>query len=436
MASMVELIRQDPILVRLDAALQTAAQTYPQNPEITLIQAVTDMNLIKQVMQVYGFVVIKDVYTEEDMIYNYQQVIRELSLYLFQIENPHQNAVFETEYQRISAKYPNLLNVEKELATLTLWWNSSGGFGNSSFRFLLHQYVEESQATRFNINGKEIWFTWNPYHRIALRVMTRYPDIWNILKSLHPNKEVMLSWDSQKVRFHEIGRGQTKNKDLGATQPTLTERHRDLYGDVERTQGMFIRDNPESIHLGFVKFTNQPYIKAIIEQYMGSFGIAKNGFSKIGTKPALEYLLDKYWLPVSNGFVIWSTDTFHYEGLNRVNGEFSTGNYQKHLDLFSNRLATGVHVVYNLVLEERLQLAVCSEYGFQPEIYGSRNKGTMVDKNVVDRKTTQYKVARSKRTYEIYNEQHCRQALADGSGANYIMSLHPMYREMYGIYSK
>ena len=428
-----ESVIHSPLAKQILAALQQAKLSYPHNPEITLKQATENLALVKQVIQVYGFVVISDVYTEEDMIYNYQAVIRELSLYLFQIENPHQNPVFETEYQRISTKYPNLLPVQKELATLTLWWNSSSGFGNSSFRFLFHQYVEESQATKFNITGQEVYFSWNPYHRIALRVMTRYPDIWNILKSLHSGEEVMLSWDSQKVRFHETGRGQTKNKDLVATKPTLTERHRDLYGDIDRTQAMFIRDHPDAVHLGFVRYTNQPHIKALIEQYMGT---GRNGFSKIGAKPELEAILDQYWYAVKNGFVIWSTDTFHYEGVTDPNYRWLHDNIAAHLSFFSNRLATGVHVVYNLSLEQRLQLAVCSEYGFQPEIYGNRNKGSMIDKNIVDRKSTQFKVARQKHNYEINNEQLCRQVLTDGSGVKYIYSLHPMYREMYGIYSQ
>lgn len=419
------------LLNKIEQAFESAYLKYGEPPSIQL-QNVTP-EIFKNYLDTWGIINIDDVYNNEDARKNYQRVIREMSLNIFSDANPHNNATYETEFKRISEKYPNFTNEEKELATITLWWNSKNGFGNSSFRFLFHQFTRDEDVPSIEIGGEKISLSWNPYHRLTLRVLDDYPMLWELLKSNHAPKTAMISWDSQKIRFQEVGRGQTKG-DQKSTKPGVTLRHRDLYSyggkDVDRLQAMLVNQDPEAIALGWTLFAHLPEIRDLLDQY---FGTKNSGFTSV-EDPMLNPIIDKYWRAPLRGFVAWSTYSIHYEGKATADRKYERAPINSDLDKISNRIVMGPHSVVDIDQDGLTKLALLSEYGYQPSIYKNRNKNTKVTINVVNKKTTQYMVPRERTNYEIASLEAVIPIFAQGGEGVYIDGLPKIYQEMYGIY--
>lgn len=377
----------------------------------------------------YGFAHIENVYKQKEQKSLYKAVIEELSLHIFDLENPRDNEEFEIEYKRIQNKYPELTKEEQKLATLTLWWNSENGFGNASFRFLFYQFLETKKIPKFDIDGEKIYFDRNPFHRIDLQILERNPKLWEILKSFHPPGEAMVSFDSQKIRFQERGRNQSKTHK--STEPVFTKRHRDIYKkneiEIDRKQAMLIRQHPEAISLGWVMFSNDEKIYKLIEKYLG---VEKYNFGSVEDKE-LNKIIDKYWRAPLNGFVIWDTHTIHYEGNPDEDRKFK--NLDKtNYDKFSNRICIGTNQPISLSRKALYQLAYLSEHGFQPVIYGNHNKNTNVSINIVDSKTTMWKHPRQMSENE---KIELKEAKDDYDNVeDFVDNLPDIVKEFYGIY--
>lgn len=383
----------------------------------------------------YGYAVIDDALNDAAFKQNQQSIIQELSLHLFNVPNPFENLTFKEEYGRIEKKYPNLTDEEKILATLTCWWNSSNGFGNSSFRFLYLQFLANNPLIQ--IGETDIEFSRNPWHRHSLRLLYNHPKLWNILKSFHPEaSQPMVSWDSQKVRFQDTGRPLSKiNK---STQPTLTVPHRDIYLNdgilIDRVQAMLISQSPNAISLGWVLFSHDSVIQKLSSMLLNK---KPDGFSTV-THQGLIDIMNKYWRAPLRGFVLWKQETVHYEGepdVNRKLKEFKQT--PQNLPLFSFRVAIGSHVPINLSQTERIQLAYLAEAGWCPEIYlknKPHNKGTNVNYNVVNRKSTQYMVPRQLTPSEEQSLKSVTEDYSTGSYATYIAGLPGLMKEFYGVY--
>jgi hypothetical protein len=74
--------------------------------------------------------------------------------------------------------------------------------------------------------------------------------MWHILKEFYPkSQKIMMSWDSQKIRFFDTGRGKIPNKP--PCKPAMTIRHHDIYeygGDpLDRIQAMLMMQHQTAI---------------------------------------------------------------------------------------------------------------------------------------------------------------------------------------------
>lgn len=414
------------LIIQLEQAFDAAYQKYGEPPAINLID--TTPEKLRYYLDTWGMINVVDVYNIEDVRNNYQRVIKELSLYLFNKENPHDEPLYEQEFNRISTKYSHFIQEEKEIATITLWWNSKNGFGNSSFRFLYHQYTKPEETPTVNIGGEKIYLSWNPYHRLALRVLQAYPKVFDLFKSLHVPNTAMISWDSQKIRFQEIGRGQSKGNQK-STKPTVTKRHRDIY-NVDRIQAMLVHQDNEAIALGWVIFAQLPNIRNLLNRILGTNNV---GFTN-AEDPLLTPILNKYWRAPLAGLIVWTTHTVHYEGKPSINRKWERMPINADLDKISHRIVMGSQSITNLNQPDLTKLALLAEYGYQPSIYNNKNKGTKIDDNVVNRKSTQYRIPRKRSTYEIENFKTVESLLKSEYEINYVHSLPRQYQEMYGIY--
>jgi hypothetical protein len=395
-----------------------------------------------------------DIYDDFIYQYNLLHISRELFCIIFDVYLPLDTSIdvllnydqvdFQEELKRIKLKYDGIFRYDEEflVATLSSFWNSSKGFGNSNFKFVYLQFLKDDP--KFEIDGidKEIEFNYNPIHRLNLRLLWYYPDLWNLFKSLYPDTNPMVSWDSQKVRFQDTGKinkiGVTK---LKPTKADMTKRHHDIYTyggkDMDRIQSMIIMQDKEAIALGYVLFSNNNKIRKLIANYFGkenlNFGTVED--------PELNKIIDKYWRAPLHGFVIWNQPTIHYEGLPINDGFLRKFGGMKEtpesLRSFSFRAVIGTHTPIELSQQALREICFLSEQGWLPEIYKNKhnNDGTPIIKNLVNAKTTQWSIPRTmtnneKDLLELINRNYNKETID-----RYVDSLDPVIREMYGIYN-
>lgn len=429
---------KDTILRKLEQEFEKFYKKYGE-PPVRNLKSVTSKT-IKRDMKTWGIFIIGDATSKEAYRKNKRENIRELSNHLFHVPDPHTNKKFQVEYERISKKYPHFTKEEKDLATMISgWWRAEEGFGNMNFRFLYFQFLQQNPS--FGIGDEQIDFSRNPFHRHQLRLLADKPRLWELLKSQHKSGVPMVSWDSQKVRFHDAGVvnkiGRSKQF-KPAAKPGLTKRHSDIYkyggADMDRIQAMLIEQSPKAISLGWVIFSNRPSIRKLIAEY---FGKEPGGFSSVEDEK-LNPILDKYWRGPLGGFIIWSQATIHYEALpdpkTRKFKSFSQPT--ENLREFSFRAVIGTHTPVDLGKKELYQLAHLAEYGYAPAIYKGHhnNKGTNVNKNVVNPKSTQWNIARKPRGRELFELNEAELGYAPKRIREHVNALPRIIREMYGIY--
>ena len=436
-------LSKNEILMRIKVEFDKLHAKYGEPPIHKLEDTTPEM--ITHDLGIWGIFIVGDAVSKEAFVTNKKQNIRELSLHLFGNEDPFADPEFSEEYKRIEKKYADFPPEEKILATMIAgWWKAKEGFGNMNFRFLYFQFLKENPA--FEVGGERIEFSRNPYHRHNIRLLADKPKLWRLLKSLHTSEVPMVSWDSQKVRFHDAGVvtlsdgtkiGLSKNKARRGGKPGLTKRHRDVYNyggnEMDRIQAMVIQQSPDAVSLGWVIFSNQPKIQKLISQY---FGKKPGGFSSVEDEK-LNPILDLWWRGPKGGFVIWNQPTIHYEAVaDPVSRKFvSFSQPQKNLREFSFRAVIGTHTPVELTTKDLYRLAFLSEKGYAPAIYCRRNKGTRVNKNVVNPKSTQYMIPRSPREKELEELEEARENYDESTIHKFVDGLPKIIREMYGIYN-
>lgn len=426
-----ENMTEEELLLRIENRFKELYSIHGEVPERNLEEI--DQNLIREDFNKYGFVVVKNI-PREIFIENELNLIEELSLFIFGTKDIFNNSSFLSEYNRIIKKYPDFSDNEKILATLSMWWNSETGFGNPSFRFIFFQYLQENP--KFKIGDELVEFSRNPIHRHSIRMLSKVPQLWNLLKSFHSSgSRPMISWDSQKVRFQDTGK--PLSKDRKSTKPQLTIPHRDVYKNegitIDRIQAMLISQNPGAISLGYVLFSHDPEI-----QRLGALLMKKEEiyFSSINNDKFID-ILNKYWR-APEGFIIWKQETVHYEAEPTPNGKFSKFEQSpKNLRLFSFRIVIGTQIPINLDEISLYELAYLAETGWCPEIYNNKtfNRKTKVHVNVVDRKSTRYLHPRNLTEYENISLEYIRQHYTQEEIIGYIRGLPKIIQEMYGIYN-
>lgn len=424
---------EDNLLQQIQSRFDELFALHGEIPSRTMSDINSNPNLLKDDFNKYGFAIISDALKSDAFERNQEALIRELSLHLFNTQDPLNNEDFVKDYHRITKKYPNLSILDQKIATLSSWWNAHNGFGNCNFRFLYFRFLKNNPM--FQIDTENIEFSRNPFHRWSLRLMAEHPDIWNILKSFHgPDDHPMISWDSQKIRFQDTGRPLSNVSK--STKPTLTTPHRDVYINdgvsLDRIQAMLIQQDPRAIALGWVMFSHDPIIQQLTSLLLNK---KSDGFSTINNERLIE-IMGKYWRAPLGGFVVWKQETVHYEGIPTSDRKLqSFDQTSDSLNHFSYRIVMGTHIPVGLTPQALKQLAFLCEHGWCPEIYlknKSHNRGTKVAINVVNRKTTQYAIPRTMSHVEItnleninYNPDHIDQT---------IHSLPEIIKEFYGLY--
>lgn len=442
------------LLQKIRAEFERLHQQYGEPIAYTLEKATPA--LAKTSLQKWGVFYIRDAITAEELEKNRKRLVIELSMHLFGMADPSRNPLFKKRLARIQTKYPKKSLSKQQLMALSCWWNSANGFGNSNFRFLYYQFLDKKDIPKTMIAGQPLLFERNPFHRHNLRLLASSPKLWEILTGLHAYKQVnsgqytapVVSWDSVKVRFYEGGNksGDTTCK---PTKPALTARHRDIYDYVDvdemgvkktrrldRIQAMILDQEMGGILLGYVIFSQHPTIQKLIAEYLGVNN--PRGFAAGLTEhPELCEILDKWWRAPRNGFVIWKQETFHYEGLPKPGNEMfkrlaSFTQPANALDKLSMRWVIGTHMPVHVTKTDMKKLAVLAELGYQPLIYNSQwNRDHPAHYNVVNTKSTQWKKTREPTTYERNQWTAAKQFI--GKPDQYLHTLDPLIREMYGI---
>lgn len=392
--------------------------------------------VVQRSLERYGVFVSEDI--PEDLYdFNIEKITEEMYKFIYDTTSTtYDDPQFLSDLQRIKKKYTDLTLNETRLAALSERWNSAAGFGNSNFRFFYAQFTSEPVV--FKIGKTPIEFTRCPIHRHNLQLLKRVSGSWELFKGMYPETNPMVSWDSQKIRFQASG--------SKSTASGMTIRHRDIYfyegTELDRLQAMIILERPRKlppISLGYVLFSNDPVIRDLIRQF---FGKESHSFGNI-SDPLLDPIFDKMWRSTKNSFIVWNQSTIHYEAIAEdlpgfpylrrlVSTDPKHPLYRTSLQEFNFRAVIGTHTPIGLSQEELKQLAYLSELGWIPEIYTSdrkRNKGTAVNSNIVNAKTTQWKTPRDLKTteqelYEYISKEYPPKAWL------------PAYvpHEMYGVY--
>lgn len=411
------------LLHKIKAKFRYYEEKYGQPPTYT--NADMKPKDMQESLRKFGIFYCKDPVSNDALDEAREAIIVEMSMHIFNTDDPMTNTDFASKYKEIKKLYPDVPKDKRILMTLSCWWKPEFGFGNSNFRFLYYQYMEKEDTPVFDIGDKPLYVERNPYHRHNLRLMESNPKLWKMLRASHKTGQVVLSWDSAKVRFYD-------SRVCKSTKPAMTPRHRDIYGDLDRTQAMILDQEPGSVLLGFVIFSHHRSIQKLIAQYLD---MEPKGFSKgLEQHPELAEILDKYWRAPRKGFVIWNQGTFHYEGvptdttkrLKRLKTVSGDSESLRHLSI---RWVIGTHVVHKIDKQDLRKLAILSEAGYQPLIYNSQwNKGHPVQKNVVNTKFTQWKHPRKPTKWELRELRRAKRNLKKDR-----LDLNKLELAMYGI---
>lgn len=431
-------INKPELLEKIKQAFEIAHAKYGE-PPIYHLDSVTPDDF-RLSMETYGVFVMHQPIPEYAFTDTFQNFITELSLHFFDVEDPLDNTEYSKEFNRISEKYPNFTLEQKHFASLMNWWNVENGMGNAYFRFLFIRFLENDRQVSFKVGNTDVVMDRHPFHRHNIRLLESCPKLWNLMKQFYNNTKPMVSWDSTKIRFQEIDLPGFPNMSNSA-EPYLTKRHRDVYKmddkTIDRIQLMIIKEEKESIHLGWVIFSQLPEIQSLLSQYLG---MDPSGHSRVDD-PALCEILDKYWRTFDDGFVGWNQETFHYEG---EPGDFSANTLRTLksftqptacLDKFSFRFCVGIHLPVGLDQSELEELCYLCENGYQPAFYGNHNKGKMVYYNTLDKKgNPSYKTPRKTSKYELEELAEARNDYNRETISECINELPLIIREMYGLY--
>jgi hypothetical protein len=243
----------------------------------------------------------------------------------------------------------------------------------------------------------------------------------------------MVSWDSTKLRLYH----------KEATKPGLTKRHKDVYNydgkELDRKQAMIIKQETGAISLGWVPFSHKKEIQEELQKY---FNKSPDKFSSV-EDPELNKVIDKYWRSYDECFVIWEQQTIHYECSPLIMNDYLIYNSFNqpifNIKKLSIRVVIGTQQPKGLNNKQLKQLAIISEYGYTPAIYNNKNKGTMIASNTVNKKTTQYRIAREPKIteneiYEKYKREY--DEIIDNNNIDiYIEKIPKVLKELYGIYN-
>jgi hypothetical protein len=320
--------------------------------------------------------------------------------------------------QEIEKMWPNVLDAvdvdpdqpKKALDNINQYRNAGNGFGNVSFGYFFKQAPEKYKI--INIIPGDTRET----PGIAFDINSIYSGV-NIQLLLHPdnrhttalllglgNINGQVSPDSVKYATNP------KPKPKSMTKQAHTLPHMDIYSDeLNRIQAIINADSGNT-KLFHVPGSNDPRVKELICKIIGKNSNCFGFVSIITENKELEGVLTRYAIAAPYGaLTAWKSGVIHFEGiidehcLNYLGGNSSYYTCKKIGANFNQQRLRFIVGTHYSTLSTRMiaKSALLAKCGLLPAVYPcTQNIGTEIDKNIVCKKTTQYKFLRKVSDYE------------------------------------
>merc|ERR1712137_627614 len=281
-----------------------------------------------------------------------------------------------------------------------------GGHGNASFGYYYKQFLNTSEYPTLNLQGDTIRFDHNPIHaKVNLELISHADNLHSLAILLGlTHVDGMVSWDSVKFATNP------KPKPKTMTKQTLTQLHIDHYSSsINRYQAIDNLDG--AVKLFFVPGTNCEEVQQLFCRIAKKQLFKEQGYKQIHNidKRLTEVLWKHAIAPPPFARVIWKSGTVHFEGQacdhplpeeDPFSLCFSCVGLKDVPNAQRFRFVIGTHK--SLLTQTSLQkLAIAAERGLCPAVYASINRNTCVDRNIVNRKSTQWKIPRTIATQEL-----------------------------------
>lgn len=384
--------RTDSPLQRLELALSKYYEDFQQkniklsqlDSEITTVEHVKQA---KKILEEHGFIIIRNSISIESL--------KEAKINIG-------SSINDMWHEFLSDKPDIRKRLNKgDLDCFQQYRNSSSGQGNASFGYYYKQFLPTEDYPKMMVEGEEISFDHNSvYGNVNLPLLMHSDNIHSLAIMLSlTHVHGAISWDSVKYSTNPRPKPKTM------TKQTITPMHIDHYGnELERYQA--IDNDDQQIKLFFVPGSHSKEVHKLLEEISGKNIFESHGYKQIkGISNELNDILWRYAIaPPPRGRIIWKSGTIHFEGVaknkpepsgNPFEGCYRCQGIQEVPNARRFRFVIGPHQPLNLSQKSMKRLAIAAERGLCPAVYSGINGNTQVGKNIVNRKTTQYKVPRS-----------------------------------------
>lgn len=296
-----------------------------------------------------------------------------------------------------------LFEENTDLSILEPYRNSKMGIGNVAFGYwgkhIPPEYVYntiEGQSVALDLDYM--------YSYVNLPLLTHEDNTHTavVLLALSP-EDSMVSQDSVKEARDPCP------KPSSMTEQSYTPPHIDWYHDPEldRRQAIINGDEHDA-KLFYVPGSQSNRARLFISQILeGDKLYDKTGYHSISDPYLLEVLYKHAWAPPQGALTIWKPGVWHFEGRGRATPDPKTGLFpllDRHRCRNQRRLrfVVGTHRPTGLSLDSRAHLGLLSENGLTAAAYAEINKGTVVHRNTMRRRTTMWKKPRVLSEVELW----------------------------------
>lgn len=308
-------------------------------------------------------------------------------------------------------------------------WNalrcSKNGFGNASFGYINKQFTAKKDTPQIALGEDRLFVALNSvWSRVNLALLDHADNVHTtavLLGLTHVNGVV--SCDSAKYA------SSPSPKPKSMTKQTLTVPHVDVYsGGVERCQAMVV-DEEGCVKLGWVPMSHHEKVRVALG---GGALLSEDGYVSIGEQYHDD--LSRGWLAASRRtLVVWRSGVVHYEASSKpllYMHAFSSARDTPNSARL--RCVVGVHRPIGLTREELCKVAMLAEHGVVLDFYRDANKHCpRVFQNILNRKSTQYLVAR---VISQQERQHMQHAIEQAAKANEEqLTCSPLKKHLYGL---
>jgi hypothetical protein len=389
---------KDRLLKKLENRLNEYMSIFKE-PEVVDMDDVHASSKICFTLKTYGVVFLKH-RTKEMIDIAKIKLLRNISMYLFDSQDPRDNKKFLKKFNKIKKEYPDYEYLDVCYAALSVYINKQNGFvGKGSFK------LQEIKDNKFNIiesksnNVSLINLNTNFVHQECLRLLSSL-NIWHLIKEVSLeyfasgigcNEGVSIDYPhlvSQKsdiiLKYYETKiKNKCKLPNLQTIHTSLNNNNTDedanIYNNIRDNGAINIsiteQDN-SAIHMGWILFSNQEPIRKLINKYFcryRSTSLVK--FNKI---------IMRYWRTQSNGITLYSSHVHMYEAIphNMLNNQkilLRTHLVASEYNKFSFRFLMQVSSLLLQSMEtmenfDRLSRAAILEGYFEPVIINGNNK--------------------------------------------------------------